>query len=248
MKMIAENAETIRIDGYSTFIVGFDDVTVEAFASAINAAFANKNPSSIYDMLSFVGNATEDTNAAIEQGYLTEANRIDEIISLISQFGKFDDSSEKKFEKTLDSATNTAIMGTRKANKYSDQPRSSTMNVKKTLNTVVVWYNPTTQKVSLAKCRTTGKFISLSVAQGLLNVELKAFRLPCTSTLKVEYSFIQTLVIVMLTLILTGLSALAGVAIAEGLLLEAVIIASAVLGMGMLWIEASEDHLKVSTV
>ena len=45
------------------------------------------------------------------------------------------------------------------------------MNVKKTLAGVVVWYNPTTQKVSLAKCRKTGKFVSPAVAQGLLNAE-----------------------------------------------------------------------------
>lgn len=45
------------------------------------------------------------------------------------------------------------------------------MNVKKTLRTVVVWYNPTTGKVRLAKCRATGKFVSIAVAQGMLNAE-----------------------------------------------------------------------------
>ena len=45
------------------------------------------------------------------------------------------------------------------------------MNVKKTLSTVVVWYDANTGKVSLAKCRKTGKFVSLSVAQDLMNAE-----------------------------------------------------------------------------
>jgi len=119
------------------------------------------------------------------------------------------------------------------------------MNVKKTLASVVVWYDANTGKVSLAKCRKTGKFVSLAIAQGLLNVEMNTFRLPSVNTVKVDYSFVQTLVIVMLTLILTGLSALAGIAIAECLWLEAVIIASAVLGVGMLWVDSFEDHLKV---
>ena len=46
------------------------------------------------------------------------------------------------------------------------------MNVKKTLQTVVVWYDANTGKVSIAKCRKTGKFVSLAVAQDLLNADL----------------------------------------------------------------------------
>ena len=82
------------------------------------------------------------------------------------------------------------------------------MNIKKTLQTVVVWYNPTTQKVSLAKCRKTGKFVSLAIAQGLLDVETNAFRLPCTSTIKVNYSFLAMMMFVVATLLTLGVSTL----------------------------------------
>ena len=82
------------------------------------------------------------------------------------------------------------------------------MNVKKTLASVVVWYNPTTQKVSLAKCRKTGKFVSPAVAQGLLNIELKAFRLPSTDMLKVDYSFAAMLLFVVASVLALGVSAL----------------------------------------
>ena len=122
------------------------------------------------------------------------------------------------------------------------------MNVKKTLESVVVWYNPTTRKVSLAKDRATGKFVKLDVAQGLLNVELESFRLPTIKPVVVEYSFVQTLVIVVLTLMLTGLSALAGIAVAESLMMEAVFTAITCLGLIMLWSEVSENHLMVRMV
>jgi len=82
------------------------------------------------------------------------------------------------------------------------------MNAKKTLDTVVVWYAPTTGKVSLAKCRETGKFVSLAIAQGLLNVEMNTFRLPCTSTLKVNYSFLAMIAFVVATLLAIGVSTL----------------------------------------
>ena len=60
------------------------------------------------------------------------------------------------------------------------------MNVKKTLQTVVVWYDANTGKVSLAKCRKTGKFVSLSVAQSLLD----SSHMPIV---KVDYSFLAML-------------------------------------------------------
>jgi len=82
------------------------------------------------------------------------------------------------------------------------------MNVKKTLASVVVWYDANTGKVSLAKCNKTGKFVSLAVAQGLLNVEMNTFRLPCTSTLKVNYSFLAMMVFVVAALLAIGVSAL----------------------------------------
>jgi len=82
------------------------------------------------------------------------------------------------------------------------------MNVKKTLASVVVWYAPTTGKVSLAKCRETGKFVSLAIAQGLLNVEMNTFRLPCTSTLKVNYSFLCMLMFVVATMLALGVTTL----------------------------------------
>ena len=204
MKMTIENAETVRIDGYSTFVVGFDDTTVEAFAKAFNAAFANKDAANIYNMLSFVGNATEDTNAAINEGYLTEADRISEIISIISQFGEFDDESND--EKTLDTAVDSDIMGTE--SKQAFQSKETTMNVKKTLSTVVVWYNPTTNKVSLAKDRVTGKFVKLDVAQGLLNVELNTFHVPTVDTVEMNYSFLAMMMFVVAALLAIGVTAL----------------------------------------
>ena len=82
------------------------------------------------------------------------------------------------------------------------------MNVKKTLSTVVVWYNPTTNKVSLAKDRKTGKFISLAIAQGLLNVEMNSFRMPSISMLKVNYSLLAMLVFVVATILALGVTAL----------------------------------------
>ena len=82
------------------------------------------------------------------------------------------------------------------------------MNVKKTLQTVVVWYDPTTGKVSLAKCRKTGKFVSLSVAQGLLNVEMNSFRMPTTPIAKVDYSFLAMMVFVVATILALGVTAL----------------------------------------
>ena len=82
------------------------------------------------------------------------------------------------------------------------------MNVKKTLSTIVVWYNPTTQEVSLAKCRKTGKFVSLSVAQGLLNVEINSFRMPSTSIVKVDYSFLAMTMFVVATILTLGATAL----------------------------------------
>jgi len=82
------------------------------------------------------------------------------------------------------------------------------MNVKKTLSTVVVWYDANTGKVSLAKCSKTGKFVSLAVAQGLLNVELKAIRLPSVNSLKVNYSFLAMTVFVVATMLSLGVTAL----------------------------------------
>lgn len=82
------------------------------------------------------------------------------------------------------------------------------MNVKKTLSAVVVWYCPTTGKVSLAKCRKTGKFVSLSVAQGLLNVEINSFRMPTTSMLRVNHSFLATLMFVVAALLAIGVTTL----------------------------------------
>jgi len=78
------------------------------------------------------------------------------------------------------------------------------MNVKKTLDTVVVWYDANTGKVSLAKCRKTGKFVSLAIAQGLLNVEMKAFRLPSVNIVKVDYSFLAMLMFVVAALLAIG--------------------------------------------
>jgi len=82
------------------------------------------------------------------------------------------------------------------------------MNVKKTLDTVVVWYDANTGKVSLAKCRKTGKFVNLAVAQGLLNIEMNTFRLPSTSTLKVNYSFLCMLMFVVATMLSLGVTTL----------------------------------------
>jgi len=82
------------------------------------------------------------------------------------------------------------------------------MNVKKTLSTVVVWYDANTGKVSLAKCRKTGKFVSLAIAQGLLNVEMNTFRLPCTSTLKVNYSLLAMMAFVVATMLSLGVTTL----------------------------------------
>ena len=82
------------------------------------------------------------------------------------------------------------------------------MNVKKTLQTVVVWYDANTGKVSLAKCRATGKFVSLAIAQGLLNVELNSFRVPTTSIAKVDYSFLAMLIFVVAALLAIGVAVL----------------------------------------
>ena len=82
------------------------------------------------------------------------------------------------------------------------------MNVKKTLQTVVVWYDANTGKVSLAKCRKTGKFINLAIAQGLLNVEMNSFRVPTTSMLIVNYSLFAMLVFVVATIYALGVTAL----------------------------------------
>ena len=82
------------------------------------------------------------------------------------------------------------------------------MNVKKTLASVVVWYNPTTNKVSLAKCRTTGKFVSTAVAQALLNVELNAFRMPTTPVVAVSYSFLAMMVFVVASMLTLGAATL----------------------------------------
>lgn len=87
------------------------------------------------------------------------------------------------------------------------------MNVKKTLATVVVWYNPTTGKVSLAKCRVTGKFVSLSVAQGLLNVEMNKFIVPTVDTVKLNCSFLAMLMFVVATLFALLIPAFAGLAV-----------------------------------
>ena len=73
------------------------------------------------------------------------------------------------------------------------------MNIKKTLQTVVVWYDANTGKVSLAKCRKTGKFVSLSVAQSLLD----STRMPTTS--KVDYSFLVMLGLLVCLTVLVGL-------------------------------------------
>lgn len=82
------------------------------------------------------------------------------------------------------------------------------MNVKKTIASVVVWYNPTTNKVSLAKCSKTGKFVSLAIAQGLLNVELKAIRLPSVNSIKVDYSILAMMVFVVATILSMGVTTL----------------------------------------
>ena len=82
------------------------------------------------------------------------------------------------------------------------------MNVKKTLASVVVWYDANTGKVSLAKCNKTGKFISLAIAQGLLNVELNTFRVPCTPTLKVNYSLLAMMIFVVATMLSLGVTTL----------------------------------------
>lgn len=168
MKMTIENAETVRIDGYTTFVVGFTGATVETFATAFNAAFANKAAGNIYNMIAFVGNATEDTNIAIEEGYLTEGDRIPEIISLISQFGEFDD---ELFEKTIDTAVNSAIMGTRKANKLSTD-RGFIMEK---LHIVIVdglkvWVKGIISEanVTIAKDLKTGRFVSPKLAKAAL--------------------------------------------------------------------------------
>ena len=120
------------------------------------------------------------------------------------------------------------------------------MNVKKNLPTIVVWYNPTTGKVSLAKCRTTGKFISLSVAQGMLNIELKAFRVPSVNTVKVEYSFVQTLTIVFLTLLVMLLLGVFGLLVVWSLPIQVMVTFIGIGMFGMMLHAASEDHLKVS--
>ena len=108
---------------------------------------------------------------------------------------------------TVDKKAHPDKMGTWKANKHSDQ-RSFIMNVKKTLSTVVVWYDANTGKVSLAKCNKTGKFVSLAVAQGLLNVEMNAFRVPCTPTIKVNYSILAMVVFVVATMLSLGVTTL----------------------------------------
>lgn len=120
------------------------------------------------------------------------------------------------------------------------------MNVKKTLASVVVWYNPTTQKVSLAKCRTTGKFVSLSAAQGLLNIDLKAVRLPSVPTIKVKYSFAQTLAIVFLALLTVSLLGVFGLMVVYQLPLQALVTAMAAIAFGGIMLETCEDHLHVS--
>lgn len=120
------------------------------------------------------------------------------------------------------------------------------MNVKKTLESIVVWYDANTGKVSLAKCIKTGKFVSLSVAQGMLNVELKAFRLPSVSTVKVEYSFTQTLTIVFLTLLVMLLLGVFGLLVAHALPIQSLVTFIGVGMFGMMLHAATEDHLKVS--
>jgi len=120
------------------------------------------------------------------------------------------------------------------------------MNIKKTLESIVVWYNPTTGKVSLAKNLKTGKFVSLSVAQGLLNVELKAFNLPSVNAIMVNYSFAQTLVIVLLTLLVALLLGVFGLLVAYGLAIQAMVTFIGVGIFGMMLHAATEDHLKVS--
>ena len=79
------------------------------------------------------------------------------------------------------------------------------MNVKKTLSTVVVWYDANTGKVSLAKDRKTGKFINLAIAQGLLNVEMNSFHVPSTPIAKVDYSFLVMLGLLVCLTVLVGL-------------------------------------------
>jgi len=87
------------------------------------------------------------------------------------------------------------------------------MNVKKTIASVVVWYDANTGKVSLAKCSKTGKFVSLAVAQGLLNVELKAIRLPSVNIVKVDYSFLAMKDFLLCILLLACLAVLVGLPI-----------------------------------
>ena len=82
------------------------------------------------------------------------------------------------------------------------------MNVKKTLASVVVWYDANTGKVSLAKCRKTGKFVSLAIAQGLLNIEMNKFIVPTVDTAKLSYSFLAMLMFVVATLLAIGVTAL----------------------------------------
>lgn len=260
MKMVIKSETEVLINGVHVFVTELES-KIESFASAFNSAFESVEAQDISEFCELVGNVCENIYYSMKDGYTSEADQIDAIIESIREFGKFDDDNSEHdttedadvvvsvecmemFEKTLDKASHPVMMGTE--GKLACQPKESTMNVKKTLASVVVWYNKDTNKVSLAKCRATGKFVKLDVAQGLLNIELKTFRVPSVDTVKVDYSFTQTLVIVMLTLMMTGLSALAGVAIAEGLLLEAVFVASAVLGVGMLWAEMSEDHLQVA--
>lgn len=120
------------------------------------------------------------------------------------------------------------------------------MNVKKTLESIVVWYNPTTGKVSLAKCRKTGKFVSLVLAQGMLDVELSVFRVPTVSTVEVEYNFAQTLAIVALTLLVITLLSVFGLLVVYGLPVQAMMTFIGVGMFGLMLHAATEDHLVVS--
>lgn len=120
------------------------------------------------------------------------------------------------------------------------------MNAKKTLASVVVWYDANTNKVSLAKCRKTGKFVSLAVAQGLLNVELKAVRLPSVPMVKVHYSFAQTLAMVFCALLTIGLLGVFGLSVAYQMPIHALVTAMAALTFGGIVHAMGEDHLHVS--
>lgn len=122
------------------------------------------------------------------------------------------------------------------------------MNIKKTLETVVVWYDKDSNVVSLAKCRLTGKFVKLEVAQGLLNVELNKFRIPTTSTIKVEYSYLTTMVIVMATLLCIVSVGMIGALAAAKLPIAALLFAVPALFTGIIAAEACEDHMIIKGV